>query len=371
MELNKSINYNDFIAQVEFMAINEKAKRWKILCLTTDFVEFAELKKKLALFNYRRIQYGEVVEIILDLEKKKENKTPRAEIEDLFKGYIVKHNNLFLFFSNENVDDIRKYFINYFLKKVKNIYYLWIPKKILEDLIVEFENKYEKMFITKFFSERNLLDTTKSHFREETKRRIEYIGDDGLETLKELNYYYGVRPYIADFDIIEKCAFSINCEGFFRYEFGDLHFLIKIINKTYNKVYDILTITKSSSYKEVPIRELELTTLKIQPIVVKFNKFELNIDNFEIFSQNLNEAGFDIFNTYMKSGSIKMHSKVIDTNKKAIFNISSGGKELVITPQYKTTFDTIFRLLEVISEKIDSELEYSLYRRVSDTNVKA
>jgi hypothetical protein len=100
----------------------------------------------------------------------------------------------------------------------------------------------------------------------------------------------------------------------------------------------------------------------VQPIVAKLKNFELDTDNIDVFNDILRESGFEIFNQIVVEGSINFNCDVIDTEKKAIFNVSSGGKELILTPQYDTTFDTIFSFIELLSDKFDSEIDCSLYQ---------
>ncbi|MHA1932356.1 MAG: hypothetical protein ACW96X_07430 [Promethearchaeota archaeon] len=357
MKLDKPLDFDDFITLIEYTAIEKKSKKWKVICLTTDFEEFSELEEKLSLYDFDINKHGDILEVSFSIKEK-----IKKEEKENFTSFIVKHNGLFLFFSNENKDDINNYFINNFVRRAKNIYYMWIPKKIIESLIEEFEAEYDKFLITKFYSERNLRDNTSSHFREGIERKIEYSGFDGLEVIKEFKFYYGVRPYIVDFNILDKSSFRINRDGFFTYESGKLNFLIKIIEKIYKKVKIIVDLTRSSYYKEIPKRDIKVKTLDIQPIKISFNSYELDTDNFNEFTENLKLNGFEVFDLSIESGSIKLNTDIIDINKKAIFNISSGGKELVITPRFKTTFDTIFRFLEIINEHIDSESKYELFR---------
>lgn len=357
MDLEKKIDFKSFITLVEFSAIEKKKKKWKILCLTTDLKDFSQFKKALSSYNYILNDYGDVLKVSIPRSDDTEE-----ESDEKFKSYIVKRKGYYLFFSNENKDDINKLFLNHFIRKVKNIYYIWIPKKVIENLIERFENEFKDFFVTKFYSERDLIDNTPAHFRNNVARKLEYQGDDGLEVIKELKFYYGVRPYIVDFNIINKCSFRINNDGFYTYEYGELNFLIDIINAVYEEVKGVIKLTKSSYYKEVPIKKLKLKTLDIQPIKVNFGSYELDMGNVEDFFEILKEFGFEVFDTALEAGSIKLNTDVIDVNKKAIFNISSGGKELIITPRLKTTFDTIFRLLEIINEKIDSESDYELFK---------
>lgn len=358
MNFDKILDFDSFITFIEFKTIQRKRKKWKVVCLTTDFEEFFKLEEKLSLYKFDLNRYGNILEI--SLSKKREDN--EKEDKEKFTGYILQYNSLFLFFSNENKDDINSYFINNFVGKAKNIYYMWIPKKIIESLIEEFEEDYEKFLITKFYCERDLLDNTPAHFRKTIERKLEYTGLDGLETLKELQYYYGVRPYIVDFKITDECSFRINSDGFFRYDSGKFRFLIKIIEKIYRKVVTIIDLTRASHYEEIPKKEINVKTLDIQPIKINFKTFELDIGNFDDFTEILQKRGFEVFDTSIESGSIKLNTDIIDVHKKAIFNISSGGRELIITPRFKTTFDTIFRFLEMINEYIDSESEYELFK---------
>ncbi len=358
MKLEKPLDFDSFITLIEFTALKKKGKLWKVVCLTTDFEELFKLEEKLSLYDFKLKKYGNILEISL-LKKKEDNE---KEDKEKFTGYILQYNNLFLFFSNENKDDINSYFIKNFVGKAKNIYYMWIPKKIIENIIEKFEEEYEKFLVTKFYSERDLLDNTSAHFRETIERKLEYTGIDGLEVLKELKYYYGVRPYIVDFKITDECSFRINSDGFFTYDSGKFRFLIKIIEKIYKKVVTIIDLTRSSHYEEIPKKDVKVRTLDIQPIKINFKTFELNTDNFDDFTEILKIHGFEVFDTSIESGSIKLNTDIIDVNKKAIFNISSGGRELIITPRFKTTFDTIFRYLEMINEHIDSESEYELFK---------
>jgi len=359
MELKKPINYNNFISSIEANALFERKKKWKILCLLTDLNDFSEIENDLKKFKYSLKHYGDVLSLILT-PKKKEETLPKKEN---FYGYIIRSNKLYFFFSKENKEDIEKYFVRHFLSRVKHIYYLWIQKSIIEDLIEDFEVKYkEELFISEFHSEREKHEFTKSYFRENVSRKVIYTGRDGLKALRELKYYYGIRPHIIDFDISSVCSFRVNKDGFFTYYSGDLHFLLDLIESMYLSSQDMVELTFSSNIEEIQIKDLKAKTINLQPITIKFSSYELTENNIEDFILNLKSFGFELFNQTLKVGSIRFNCDIIDTEKKAIFSLTSGGQELVITPQYKTTFDTIFRFMEFLADKVDSEIIYEAYQ---------
>ncbi|MFX1238137.1 MAG: hypothetical protein ACFE8P_10510, partial [Promethearchaeota archaeon] len=238
----------------------------------------------------------------------------------------------------------------------------WIPKKNIEDLIKRFKIKYQDFIVTEFHAERLGNEHFEAHFREKTNRKMTYSGSDGLEVLKEHKYYYGVRPYLVDINIINKSSFRINKNGYFNYDSGEFQFLLDTIQTIHDNLKYILKPTMGTHYFEEILEEINIPILNVQPIIAKLKNFNLNTNNIEYFADILKESGFEIFNQIVIEGSINLNCDIIDTEKKAIFNVSSGGKELIITPQYDTTFDTIMSFLEVLNEKIDAEIDYSLYK---------
>jgi hypothetical protein len=354
MELKKPISLERFITLVESIALMQRKSKWKILCLLTDLDIFSGLEKRLKDFSFDFKRIGDILEI------SKEFKNPKY----IFKAYLFQYQNLLFFTSNERIDDIDSLFISDFLKKVKNIYYMWIPKRIIEDLIEDFKKKYRQFLIKEFHAERDSIDHFKAFFRQEIDRKMTYSGLDGLEVLKEHKYYYGVRPYLVDINIIDLCSFRINKNGYFIYDSGDLTFLLNIIQELYNKLKYILDPTMKTHYYEETLKEINIPILNVQPLIAKLKNFELDTDNIEVFNEILRESGFEIFNQIVIEGSINFNCDIIDTEKRAIFNVSSGGKELIITPQYDTTFDTIFSFIELLSDKVDSEIALSLYQHL-------
>lgn len=352
MELKEPISLERFITLVESIALLQRKSKWKILCLLTDLNIYSEFENRLKDFSFNFKKKGDILEISKEFEH------PRYE----FKAYLFQYQNLLFFVSNERIDDIDSFFISDFLKKVKNIYYMWIPKRIIEDLIEDFKNNYHQFLIKEFHAERDSTEHFKAHFRENIDRKMTYSGLDGLEVLKEHKYYYGVRPYLVNINIIDLCSFRINKNGYFTYDSGDLTFLLNIIHKIYDNLKYILDPTMKTHYYEEHLKGINIPTLNVQPIVAKLKNFELDTDNIDVFNDILRESGFEIFNQIVVEGSINFNCDVIDTEKKAIFNVSSGGKELILTPQYDTTFDTIFSFIELLSDKFDSEIDCSLYQ---------
>ncbi len=352
MELTNSITLDKFITLIESKALLERKTKWKILCLLTDLKNFSDFEERLRQFGFKLKKNRYILEISKEFK----------EINEVFKSYIFQFKDLIYFISNERKEDIYNHFIRDFVRKVKNIYYLWIPKKKIEDLIEDFENENDKILVTEFHAERDRTDNIKAYFREKRDRKMIYTGLDGLQVIKELRYYYGVRPYLVDINIIDRCSFRINKDGFFSYDSGDLNFLLELIGKIQDKIKYILQPTILSHYREDLIENIKIPTLNVQPIVVKFKNFKLDTDNIEILSDVLRASGFEIFNQTIIEGSIIFNCDIIDTKKQAIFNISSGGKEMIITPQYNTTFDTIYSFLEILSEQIDAEIDCNLYK---------
>lgn len=352
MNIEEPLSFNKFIHKIEANALLVRKKKWKVICLLTDFDGFSDLIESLKSNKFTTTPHGEVFKITKHIDNGTDN----------FVAFIAQNGDLIYFFSNENKEDIEKYFVKKYLNKVKHVYYLWIPKVIIEETVEQFQEIYNNaLFITEFHAERDLLDNTDSYFRKNFKRKLTYYGKDGLDAIKEFRYYYGVRPYLVEFNILNNCYFRINNDGFFIYNDGDLNFLISVIEETYEKIKTLVNLTKSSISEEILIKELEQYTINTQPLIIKFQNYKLGIENIEDFLENLRPFGFEAYNESVIEGSIIFNACIIDTNKKATFNLSAGDKELVITPQFDTTFDTFFRFIEVLSENLDSELEYKPY----------
>lgn len=280
-----------------------------------------------------------------------------GEIKVYFDAYLDEDTGVLLCLSNANQKEIG----GTLDKAVKSpgIYYLWMSPNSMWKIKEKVMNEYPYSKITRFWTNKPKKMST-GKIRSDFKRSFSYTGDDGSETLEELNYDYGTYPTSIEFDIPETFKFSVNNNGYYRCMAGKNHFLDFLEGLLEIPLRDRGIISESSfETVKVSIDGTEYKIPRLKSWAINFSD-NLTYKDGEIITEKLTSNNFTLVNSEMGEGSVMLDATVVDDEELDIFSISASENQLVVAPQEKCSFESFYRFLRIITENLDPEAECSI-----------
>jgi len=295
------------------------------------------------------------------------------EVNNPTEYYATKFaDGLIMIFTFETQFDYTKT-LEHHINRKRGITQMWIKPKVfkqIKDYIIEKHDGY----ITSFIAKRSWSTDVPARYREQINRNIHYFGEDGNESIKELEYLYGVVPTIIDFKIGSD-PMRITNEGLFvihSLELRKIRIVLEIVNNILveqMRIHKISTSIESHLKKielgneSINVRQLEsgritfgrpLDTILIRKLFGDVSQFDIgrseaNID-FAFIDKDIND----------KKGLL-YSATVIDKLKGTVFGVTGTKNEMICVPMHRTTFESFIRFYKLASESLDSSSQLGIF----------
>jgi hypothetical protein len=341
-------NYDEYL---EAAQSEKRKKELKILCLLVESKFWKDI------FNQygESEDYGEVTKYTFQYED--EDKEKRNAVYYIF---FDTRNYILYLFTNVSMDVFSRT-MDFYIQRHGGIYYLWISPLNFSHIKGQILEKYPHGKITKFIAKRISYDSIGCEIRPENGRTIIYWGEDGKETLREMQFYYGVLPthivFSVDIDLENEMKFKITNESIFTLitsneESFELFFnLIEYLIPEILKIKSLMGDLKFE-YKEI---ENDIGVIQIpsfESAQIQLTK-EINSGDIENLINGLSEENISIVDELMELGSVNFSATVVDDYKGGIFGISANEDQITLIPKYKTSFDSFLKFYRFIIENLD------------------
>lgn len=138
--------------------------------------------------------------------------------------------------------------------KENDVYNLSINPSLMVDMIDDNIGDRKRGKVT-YFSGRYIPGTgNKSRIRPDIKRNVQYHGDDGYDTLKELANYYGIYPNIISIELFNQLHFRMDHRGIISINRGKSAYIMPFLRELKDNNLAILNrIRETSDYREIPL----------------------------------------------------------------------------------------------------------------------
>jgi hypothetical protein len=277
-------------------------------------------------------------------------------------SYLTYDNNtgIMIFYTNyRKTEDIP--IITNFLLEDRESFQLFLRPPIMEQiksrLICEYQDSRIKYFTARYAP--NLRKQSK--IRPSYERNFTYSGEDGTETLEELEYYYGVSPTMIDVRIPENIRFRIKDTGLFTFitgKVGTIEILFEIMQKAIQDSIKFNEAFRQTSYKMLSVKtdEKEFNIPIAKPALITL-KNKLSYSQIGEFESGLSRS--TIINSYAEEGSLFYSADVItDTGEE--FRVKANENLIKVFPREILNFNTFMRFYKYIVENFDSRAEFSV-----------
>jgi len=272
--------------------------------------------------------------------------------------YIHMNDGCPLFFTTgTKTKDIPKT-VGHYIRSEPDISRMWIGKRQMEDIRVDLtedgKNDVLVPYITAHYSPRSDVDNVS---REGFERTIQYYGDDGLRTYKELHDKYGVFPTNIQFKKPGVFKFRITQEGIFTINKGGVKQSLSLIKKTIDSLKEVKRAVNSAQYEEVRT-ELDTSSPRSEPWKIKLSR-GLEKDDVNYFRQCMSADDWEFGVTDYRPSTedtIGFTGEVVDKIHYGQLGVRTrGGNEIRVYPREKTGFGQSIRFFSFISNNIDKD----------------
>lgn len=290
-------------------------------------------------------------------EEEEENAREESEDDEKiaeFYLYYDEDTGITLFYTDQRKTKEIKYTVAKLLDENPGIHYLYIGPGLFRDIrreIIRNENIAE---INKFVADRLEDSDYPCRIRPEVERTIQYYGDDGIETLEEMEENYGVRPRNITFNIPNKAKFRITRKGVFSLRRGDLTVLFEYIELCIEKALEIKEAYGESEFQMLATTE-SLSVPTSEPAAIDLSG-TLEYSEVDKIKSRMNEEGYLLVDSFEQEGSLYFSSKVMDTKKQNKFRIKASENEIRVFPEKNDdNLGSFLRFHEFVQSNIDPD----------------
>lgn len=327
---------------------DEKERRnWlKIYCLLVSDIPW-----ETTLFKTNEItRLGEIFKVAPEPESPNET-------EETY--YAVQYGQgLLLLFTTANNEEYKNSMTNR-LKKSIGAMPMWIKSDFIRHFWKKIIEQNSGSFVYNFTSKRRLFDDTPCSVRPNYERRFNYTGDDGTQTMQELEEMYGVIPTSVYIQVNENLKVHLTNEGLFSAQEPSsiaLSLFFNYLNEIKDPILKMRHVSKSLKF-DIISGEANLKSASIDVGEIKLNR-EIDAYIAENLTKQLED--FSFIDKNIESGSLSFTATVIDEIKHSVFDISASESKILIVPKYRMTFESLISFYRGIAESIDEQAELSI-----------
>lgn len=346
IEFADRLSFNQYLT--ESYSVSDDGDLYIIAGLTDySWPEFRELLEN---SGYEILEeYGEIVKMACEYGA-------NGRIE--FYLSFNRETQVILFYTNMRKSEEIENTIEVFLKETPRVHYLYISPRVMQEIRETIATDDPAARVTLFSAHRVERSEIEARIRPGFSRTIQYFGDDGLETMREMEENYGVVPRLMEFKIPNTSKFKINREGVFNLQSGDLGYLFEHVETCIEKALRVRQAYENANFEMVRTSEqLEVPTA--EPASISLQN-RLKYHEVEDFKASLEENDYVLLDTFAEEGSLFFSSKIIDQAKKNAFRIKANEDEIRVFPQEEKDLGSFFRFYEFIQNSIDEDASLNL-----------
>jgi len=237
------------------------------------------------------------------------------------------------------------------LSKQPSVHYLHVGPQLFRTIRETIRNEPHAE-ITRFIADRSEASDHPARIRGNYKRTIQYHGDDGLETLAEMETNYGVKPRNITFNITNTAKFRVIRDGVFALSDGDASRFFEYVELCITEALEVKEAFDSSTFEMLSTTE-SLSVPTSEPVAIQLAT-PLEYSEIEGIKSKMAEEDYLLVDSFKQEGSVLFSTKVFDTRKDNTFRIRASNDVIRVFPQESDeNVGSFLRFHEFVEENID------------------
>lgn len=246
--------------------------------------------------------------------------------------------------------------IDYYLQNSGGVSRLWVGKKQMDDIRQQIIRQHGEVRIPYFTAHHSPTADDPDITRPGFERTIQYYGEDGRKSFKELKSKYGVFPTNVQFQNPNGFKFRITNEGVFTINSGPLDQPLELIKQSVDQLREVKKAVNTSSYREIsdnfnPERQIPQS----EPWGIQLET-GLNEKDVRNLKANLHSRDWKFKLSRMQSSfgdQVGFRAEVTDQISYGRAAMRTRNDLLRVYPREHTSFSQFIRLFSFVSDHID------------------
>jgi hypothetical protein len=268
----------------------------------------------------------------------------------------ISEGGVVFFYTNfRKTEEVPK--ITDFLYEDPKSYPLFLRPSVMQKILDDLAAHHNDLAIVDFTAKHYSNTKTPARIRPDFERTFGYWGWDGLQTLQELQYNYGVLPTRMVIECPGVVKFGMDGRGFFTFHWGELDLLFKILGSAIQESGRTISAFKGSDFKILPINTASkaFSLPSSTPVSIQLTKRLAYEDAGELEAQ-LDKKGYILLNLMAEAGSLYLSSDVI-SNSGHRFRIKADEKHIRMLPDGAPNFSAFMEFYEFILNYVDPDAQ--------------
>lgn len=258
---------------------------------------------------------------------------------------------VFLLYTDQRKTEEIEDGIEPFLSNTRGVHYLYISPRVLRTFRESLVEDFSSTMVTEFVAKRTERTKTSAEYRPDARRTFNYYGEDGLETLREVERDYGVLPHIMQINIPGKLKFRVDKDGLFNLQKGSLTLLFEHIRQCVESSLEIKEAYNNTRFQMLDVSEtFKMPTSK--PATINLRN-HLEYSELNDIKESFQEEGYIPIDSYSEEGSLFFSSTIFDDNNNASFDLRVNEDEIRIFPNEDHDIGTFYQFVEFIQNSLD------------------
>lgn len=236
------------------------------------------------------------------------------------------------------------------LRDLPESHYLYIGPRVIRDLCEEIASEWESSRVTMFIAKRTPGTEIRAKRRPDTERTINYYGEDGLHSLREVEKDYGVLPHTVEIHLPDKLRFRVNKKGIFTLKKGNLKVLFEYMDTCIRQTLAMKQAYDATDFEILEIRDYEIPESTPATILLT-NKMEL--DEIRAIRSKIHDSNYTLLDDFIDESDPSLSTKVFDSEENLFFNLEVSTQEMRIFPREKSRMSVFLRFFEFVQSEID------------------
>lgn len=265
-------------------------------------------------------------------------------------------NGVVIFYTNfRKTEEVPR--IKDFLYADPKSYPILIRSAIMQQVLNELAAVHENMKIVDFTAFRSPGSKVPARLRPDLKRTFGYWGDDGRETLRELEFQYGVVPRRVVVEIPDEAKFGVDSRGFFTLAWGSLDIVLSIMGRSIDESRKTMRAFDGSSFQVFSVKTSEkaFPVPSSTPVRIRLAR-ELTYPEVEGIRASLDDHGYTILDFYAEEGSVFVSSDLMSRTGHR-FRIKADQSQIRVLPYGEPNFAAFMEFFEFVLNVVDPEAE--------------
>jgi hypothetical protein len=293
-------------------------------------------------------QIGKVCQLKFEL--------PEAILETDVTYDRISDSGVIFFYTNfRKTEEVPK--ITDFLYEDPKSYPLFLRPSIMQKILDDLAALHNDLAIVDFTARHYPNSKAPARIRPAFERTFSYWGWDGLQTLQELQYHYGVLPTRMMIECPGVVKFSMDGRGFFTLQWGDLNLLFNILGNAIQESGRTISAFNGSDFKILPINTASkaFRLPSSTPVSIQLTK-KLAYEDVDDLEAHLDEKGYVLLNLMAEAGSLYLSSDVIAKSGHR-FRIKADERHIRMLPDGIPQFSAFMEFYEFVLNYVDPDAQ--------------